>query len=360
MSNDQRNELSLAPVATELHPGKKYSSAVRIWQGIPGIERTTRGRLYATWYSGGADEGWENYVLLVSSDDDGMTWPCPLLAIDPPGRVRAFDPVLWIDPRGRLWLFWAQSYDKYDGRAGVWCIRCDEPDAPAPAWTSPRRIAHGIMMNKPLVRANGEWLLPVAVWDIDPKLPELARERKSNLLVSIDEGASFLLRGGADVPGRNFDEHMVVERRDGSLWLLVRTEYGIGQSSSRDGGATWEPGAPTDIAGPSSRFFLRRLASGRLLLINHFRFTKRSHLTASLSEDDGTSWTSHLLLDERADVSYPDATISADGRIRVIYDRERKGAREILMASFLEEEIVAGALSHSASFLKRIVDKVPA
>jgi hypothetical protein len=30
------------------------------------------------------------------------------------------------------------------------------------------------------------------------------------------------------------------------------------------------------------------------------------------------------------------------------------------MASFLEEEIVAGALSHSASFLKRIVDKVPA
>ena len=31
---------------------------------------------------------------------------------------------------------------------------------------------------------------------------------------------------------RQFDEHMFVERKDGSLWLLVRTNYGIGESIS--------------------------------------------------------------------------------------------------------------------------------
>ncbi len=34
---------------------------------------------------------------------------------------------------------------------------------------------------------------------------------------------------------------MVVERKDGSLWMLLRTSYGIGQSVSADGGATWSP-----------------------------------------------------------------------------------------------------------------------
>lgn len=34
--------------------------------------------------------------------------------------------------------------------------------------------------------------------------------------------------------------------------------------------------------------------------------TSRSHLTAYLSKDDGTTWTGGLMLDERRGVSYPD------------------------------------------------------
>ena len=152
---------------------------------------------------------------------------------------------------------------------------------------------------------------------------------------------------------------MLVERCDGSLWMLVRTRYGIGQSVSTDGGFTWSPGWPTDIAGPNSRFHIRRLASGRLLLINHRNFTGRSHLTASLSEDDGRTWFGHLLVDERKDVSYPDATVSADGGIYMIHDRERYGAREILVSRFTEEEVARGRLGDSRSFLRRVVDAAP-
>ena len=100
-------------------PGPEYGTGERIWQGIPGIERSQGGRLWAAWYSGGETEGPDNYVLVVTSSDDGKSWSEPLLVIDPPGNVRAFDPCLWHDPSGRLWLFWAQSDGWFDGRAGV-------------------------------------------------------------------------------------------------------------------------------------------------------------------------------------------------------------------------------------------------
>lgn len=85
-------------------PGPKYAADTRAFQGIPGLERASNGRLWATWYGGGPDEGPENYVMLATSDDDGRTWSRVQLVIDPPGEGRAFDPCLWVDPSGRLWL----------------------------------------------------------------------------------------------------------------------------------------------------------------------------------------------------------------------------------------------------------------
>ena len=393
--SDNLHTASLNPPPLNTDPGSAYHPSQRRWQGIPGIEvvnaRTggvsgnggsgSRGKdggsgpgwLYATWYSGGDIEGPENYVLLVRSADQGLTWSEPLLVIDPAGTVRAFDPVLWLDPLGRLWFFWSQNFCNalprwrtWNGRGGVWFTRCDDPSATRLAWTAPQRIANGVMMNKPVVLADGAWLLPISGWgNIDPKLPELQTEAGANVYVSTDEGRTFTLRGGADVPFSTFDEHMVIERRDRSLWLLARTSYGIGQSTSTDAGATWSPGFPAAIAGPGSRFHLRRLpaapgaaaSSGRLLLVNHRNFTGRSHLTASLSDDDGITWFAHLLLDERAEVSYPDATFTADGRILVIYDRERHAAKEILMVALTEADILAGSLVSPGSFTRHLVNR---
>jgi AraC-like DNA-binding protein len=356
--NSDLKELALQPVELITAPSEKYAAAHRMFQGIPAIERTRGGRLWAAFYSGGKGEGAENCVLLVTSGDDGHTWTSPILVVDPPGKVRAFDPCLWIDPLGRLWLCWAQSYGLYDGRCGVWAIVCDWPESAQPLWTKPRRIGNGVMLNKPTVLSTGDWLFPTTVWENkNSYLNHMPEERFSNALVTADCGESFALRGQADVPHRHYDEHMVVERGDGSLWMLVRTTYGIGESISRDQGATWTPGKPTRLGGPNSRFFIRRLRSGRLLLVNHYGFHGRSHLTAQLSEDDGRTWTEGLLLDERNDVSYPDGAEAEDGTIYVIYDRERNRDMEILMSVFTETDVLAGRGVTAAARFKVIVDK---
>ena len=48
-------------------PGPEYAADARAFQGIPGLERASNGRLWATWYGGGPGEGPENYIMLASS-----------------------------------------------------------------------------------------------------------------------------------------------------------------------------------------------------------------------------------------------------------------------------------------------------
>ncbi len=351
---------ALQPPPVILDPSAdRHGDVVRLFQGIPGIERAPNGRLWATWYANNveADEGPDNYVVLVTSADDGATWSAPVLAVDPGGPVRAFDPVLWIDPNGRMWLFWSQAHTFWDGRGGVWAVTTDNPEAARPTWSPSRRLFNGVMMNKPTVLSNGDWIAPAAVWKREVRLTgrrAISDERAialtpdemySNVLRSRDDGESWSLAGQADVAGRTFDEHMFVERNDGSLWMLVRTNYGIGESFSTDGGVTWTQGRESGIDHVSARFFIRRLASGRLLLIKHSppeENRRRSHLTAFLSDDDGKNWKGGLLLDERFGVSYPDAVETEDGMIYAIYDYDRAGERKILLAVFTEKDVLAG------------------
>ncbi|MGV3722344.1 MAG: sialidase family protein [Actinomycetota bacterium] len=361
------NDLALQPAVVNTAPGSAYAANTRPFQGIPGIERAPKGRLWATWYGGGPDEGPENYVALVTSDDDGRTWSRERLVIDPPGPIRAFDPCLWTDPDGRLWLFWAQAHTWWDGRAGVWAISAGNPDAAQPKWTAPRRLCDGIMMNKPTALTTGEWLLPAAVWDVSTARVtdgdarrDPGRDTGTNVVVSTDRGKTWSRRGQAQIPERTFDESMFVERKNGDLWLLVRTKYGIGESVSKDRGRTWSPGQASAIPHINARFFIRRLSSGRLLLVRHHPPAgdkRRSHLTAFLSDDDGKTWQGGLLLDERAGVSYPDGVEGPNGTLYVIYDFDRKGARQILLTTFTEADVLAGKAASPGARSRIIVNQ---
>lgn len=357
---------ALVPPPVNTAPGAEYAADTRVFQGIPGIERAPGGRLWATWYGGGPTEGPENYVMLATSGDDGATWTPVTTVIDPPEAVRAYDPCLWVDPLGRLWLFWAQAVQHWDGRAGVWAIVTEDPDDEHPEWSAPRRLCDGIMMNKPTVLSSGEWLLPAAIWNIEPKTPrpedlhDIREGNGSNVVCSTDQGQTWEKIGYADDPERRCDEHMLVEKKDGTLWMLVRTSYGIGEHFSTDGGKTWTAPHKSSLSHiPSARFFIRRLQSGNLLLVVHNPpdGKTRSHLTAHMSEDDGQTWKGGFIIDERKGVSYPDAVQAPDGTIYLIYDFARKAEKQIFMATFTEEDVAAGQPVSEKARLRVVVNQ---
>jgi hypothetical protein len=365
---------------------------------ISSIALTPKGRLWNGWFSG--NDGPNAYMAMAKSDDDGQSWSPPKFIVrSTPSSHGIARPIrlgcLWSDPDGRLWVFFAYCMVNYDGRAGVWAAVCDNPDAETPTWTTPRRIWHGTALNKPTILSNGDWLLPVALWQREYMSGALSRPtsffetgdlchtdlfrdldplRMSHALVSSDQGKTWERRGGFCQPQRCHDEHMFVELNDGRVWALCRTTYGyLAQAFSPDQGRHWGGLGRTSIECPSSRFFVRKLQSGRILLVHHKvqsgfpggyqmsdYFNSRRHLTAWLSEDEGATWKGGLLLDdERTMVASPDGCQAPDGRIFLTYEMTGRVNGGIFLAIITEDDILAGKPVSKECRLKLVVKRPP-
>lgn len=363
-------DLALIPPKLNTSPLPDYDYDKLDYGMTIGIERTPAGRLWACWVAGGDSP--DAFFVLATSDDDGETWSKPRLVVDSdsdklPRKRSILVGNLWTDPLGRLWLIFDQSMDMFDGRAGVWASICENPDDDTPKWSEPRRIWHGVTLNKPTVLKNGEWMLPISLDQRGGFGPfkgcftELDPQRGANVFVSTDKGKTWERRGMATFPNPDWHEHMIVEKNDKSLWMLARTSKGIMESTSTDLGQTWSDPVASAIAHPVARFHIRRLQSGKLLLIKHGdqidAHTGREQLSAWLSDDDGSTWKGGLVLDERKGISYPDGFQAPDGTIYISYDRNRSKDGEILLARFTEEDILAKDLVSQKAKLKMLISR---
>lgn len=356
-----------------------FAFADREFQGIPGIARTKDGALWVCWYGGGKGEGPDNFVMMATKSPNDDRWSEPwLYVVSSHPELRVFDPTMWVDPEGKLWLFWAQTHVKpenncvavfdglrsnmpdtrfiWDGRAGVWGTCCEQPETEPRKWSEPRRFCDGIMMNKPTADEGGNWLLPTTIWDLKPYADSLLKsQRGPGVAICSDGGHSARMMGTADIPDAMFDEHVVLPLRDGRWAMWVRNASAVRRavvSYSSDEGQTWTRGVYTDIPCPNSRFFIGRLKSGALLLISH-RITQkmidsqslwpaRSHLAAWVSDDDGQTWQGDLLIDERENVSYPDVAEAEDGTIHLVHDYNRNLTGDIVHVELTEQQIREG------------------
>ena len=101
-------------------------------------------------------------------------------------------------------------------------------------------------------------------------------------------------------------------------------------------------------------FFVARTPSGRVLLVKNDHEKQRTNLTVCLSEDDGYTWNYQRCIDNREQLSYPDADFF-DGKIYLVYDRERTGAKEILFTCFAEENLMDENYEFKISVVSRPV-----
>lgn len=366
LSAQESQDASLLPPAIYREIPERYADNARQFQGIASLEVTSNDRIWACWYTCGTGEDDFNIVMLVTSGDRGETWE-KVFAIDPDGDgpVRAYDSTPWLDPNGALWLFWTQSNHYFDGRMGVWAMKTDNPEAGKEAkWSAPKRLCHGLMMNKPLVTSDGRWLYPVSIWQVERENAEheMADLQGANVFLSTDQGRSVSFLGQTKVPLQDalYDEHIIIEKKDKTLRMFLRTKYGIAESTSGDGGAVWSKAAPSALKNTSSRFFIRRLQSGALLLVKNGPLDQnvgRTRLTAFVSDDDGDTWRGGLELDPRGEISYPDGGQAPDGTIYIVYDRNRFSDREILMARFTEEDVRQGRLASSSGKFQMLINK---
>lgn len=351
----------------------RFNEKIRMFQGCPTLAVTRGGRIYLGWYSGGTKEPhMENYNLLVYSDDEGKSWSEPLIVIpsSKPLFIHALDIQLWCDPDGKLHVSWVQNntepeteripevkegqplaivdgYTFGDFEHAWWEIVCDEPDADEPKFSAPKYIDKGFLRCKPLFTRNGTWL----AFNYDQNSDSYGYS------ISRDKGKTFEHRYGTQKLETLFDEAMAYEMLDGRIRMLARSSLGeLAESYSYDGGESFSPAKLSGIDSPSSRFYISRTPSGRILLILNDDRRERKNMTLCLSEDDGLTWKHKLCIDGRTSLSYPDADFYGD-RIYLAYDRERTGSGEILFARITEEDIINGNLPEIRVVSKKHINK---
>ncbi len=358
----------------------RYQDENRMFLCGPGIAISPGGRLWVAFKTGDIGEDEDNCTVVVTSGDRGKTWSKPVVVVDIDGPVRTNDPGIWTDPNGKVTLMWGQVYGYWDGRGGYWTMTAENGDDENTRWNKPVRLSDGYTKNKPFITRDGQWLYLIehmgpaarrgkragngAAMEsrfIHPR-PEL---NHANVYISEDGGKSLRYYSQSIIPPgiKTFQEHMIVEKRDGTLWMLARIKggNGIGEAFSHDQGKTWTETTPAQgIRGPSSRTFFQRLASGNILLIKNGgdidQPSGRTHLTAYLSEDDGETWPHKLLLDHRG-TSYPDAAQGKDGTIYIVHDHGRTMEKEVIFHRVTEADIKAGKLVAHDSLIGGIANQ---
>ena len=163
---------------------------------------------------------------------------------------------------------------------------------------------------------------------------------------SRNNGKSWLRSNVIDLGGigdhSGVTESTLVQLRNGRLWMLLRTNWGsFWETFSDDEGLTWKDYRPTNILSSSAPGMLKRLHSGRLVLVWNYPYPEgqnsyplkggdnqwsevpvsnhRTELSIMFSDDDGKTWSKRTVFaritKEGTQLSYPNIFEARPGEI---------------------------------------------
>ncbi len=152
---------------------------------------------------------------------------------------------------------------------------------------------------------------------------EDSRRSYSHIIYSDDHGENWQI-GGATREKNN--ECQVIERKDGSLLLNMRSNHGRNRRSiatSTDGGLTWSDISFDEaLIEPRCQASLLRFPDpldSRVLFSNPAS-TERERMTVRMSYDEGKTWPVSRVLHE-GPAAYSCLTVLQDGSIGCLYER---------------------------------------
>jgi hypothetical protein len=179
-------------------------------------------------------------------------------------------------------------------------------------WIEPKRIFEGYVgaLMGAIRMRNGRILLPFAYGDITRSWRTPATgfgaftyrgQHTGTVLYSDDEGATWHQSNDLKVETPDLFtlgavEPVVIQLKDGRVWMLIRTEKGRYYESFSDDGAVWSRPRPSSFISSDSPAGLTRLPDGRLVILwnNSLRYAYayggRQVLHAAISSDDGKTW----------------------------------------------------------------------
>ena len=288
------------------------------------------GDLYLVYYGGEGEYAVETAVFGSRLKKGQMKWSDPKpIARDPFRSVG--NGVIWEAPDGIVWLFYVVRFGETWSTSRVE-VKISHDGAETWSDASVLCLEEGMMVrNRPIVKKNGEYLLPV--YHETGHDPEKVGADSTSLFLRFQPAKRLWTRTGAIRSPKGNIQPAVVELGDNHLIAYCRrggdydpkTVGYIVRAESHDGGLTWSEGKDSAFPNPNAAVEFLKLQSGRLLLIFNDSMTWRTPLTAAISSDQDQTWPVRRNIREGdGDFAYPSAFQARDGRIHLVFTSERR------------------------------------
>jgi predicted neuraminidase len=317
------------------------------------------GSLLAAWF-GGSGEGQPD-VAIWGARRTAQGWSAPFEIVREPD-IASWNPVLFHDARGRLWLYYKFG-PVAAGWTGARMVSGDE----GRTWSKPKHLPAGLLgpiRAKPYLAPDGtvvagsstESYHAWAVW-IERSTsadPEGAWQRLGPYTLPDAVIASLKLAAPPSLsePGHSpqgqpksgepsigelspaittgLIQPTVLSLGGPHLRFYARSTSNIGRicvSDSYDEGRTWTAPRPLDVPNPNSGIDLVALRDGRIVLIYNDTTTGRTPLNLAVSRDGEHFTNFRTLEDEPGEYSYPAIIQAKDGSLLATYTWQRKRIR---------------------------------
>ncbi len=320
------------------------------------------GSLLACWYSGSGEREADDVQILGARWRHGR-WSKPFLMADTP-NYPDINPILFFDPRGRLWLMWATILNhRWEGALLKYRVAMHAGQRSCPPWCI-GEVFH-ISPDAGFMQKVEQWIERLGARAESPDLPnrkaylrrlrqlcadELSRRLgwmprvhplimgERILLPLYSDGFNFALIAISEDAGFSWQlsepllsvggiQPSLIQRRDGTLVAYLRDNgpppNRVMTATSSDGGYTWSEVVKTAIPNPGSSVEAIALHTGEWLMVANDTERGRHQLAVLLSTDEGHTWQvkRYLERDEQGagSYSYPSVIQARDGTIHITY-----------------------------------------
>ena len=299
----------------------------------------------------------DNGGTVQVSRDDGKTWSHLATMYDGPGPGRPTGMtsipnvetalalrtrkgvIIWIyrDWENGSWSWDEEKGEATEARRDVWSIRSLDGGR---TWVNRQRVFEGYCgaLIDIIQTGEGQVVVPIQRY-----LPNPGRHATCTY-VSEDDGKTWKRSNIIDFGDQGHHagayEGTLVELGGGRLYMLLRTNLDrFWEALSEDHGYSWRELRPSSIDASSAPGYLRRLASGRLVLVWNRLYPRgeteyrrhagqaslypasrhREELSIAFSEDEGQSWTQADVFVRGERVCYPQIWERRPGEIWISY-----------------------------------------
>lgn len=333
------------------------------------IVECPNGGLLVCWFYGSGERKADDVVIQGARLRKGDTeWSPVFLMADTPNFPDC-NPVLFINQKGRLWLFWIVV------RANGWehsilkyrtSTNFQQPGAPKWDWQDIILLKPGESFAETIEARFKELITEEPMWAeyaplYSTMIIEAAKDKAKRqagwmtrthpttlpggrillplysdgynvCIVAISDDNGDHWRASKPIVGLGPIQPSIVRKKNGTLVAYMRDSgnapYRVLISTSTDDGESWSPAIDTDIPNPGSSLEAMALQDGRWVMVYNDTEHGRHSLAVALSDDEGKTWKwkRHIGKSDNREKSfaYPSLIQAKDGTLHLTYSYTEK------------------------------------